>query len=106
MRNQADGERPLARETIKLKQLMDRKRLLGPQQIKESDLNGEQILNITRLIGHKELMPGSGQWKVLTTSKPQDECWICGNKSTHSFCTVMSHADRLNAIPTSSKSLS
>ena len=50
--------------------------MLGPQEDKETDLNGEKILNVTRLIGHKEQIPGSGKWKVLTTSK--DECWICG----------------------------
>jgi len=29
----------------------------------------------TRLLGHKQDMPGSGQWKLI--SSRHEECWVC-----------------------------
>jgi hypothetical protein len=35
----------------------------------------EKLLIFQRMVGHKEEMPGSGQWKILT--EKGDQCWIC-----------------------------
>lgn len=36
------------------------------------------MLVFTRQIGHKEDMPGSGQWRVITKQPvAENECWIC-----------------------------
>ena len=70
------GEKPVARETIKLKQIMKRKRIHSLVNDFAEDPNQEaSILTCTRILGHKLEMPGSGQWKMITDKK--DECWIC-----------------------------
>ena len=38
----------------------------------------KKTLIFTRTIGHKEDMPGSGQWKIITHENVgQNECYIC-----------------------------
>ena len=38
-------------------------------------------LIITRMLGHKEEMPGSGRWRVITKENiGQNECWVCDRK--------------------------
>jgi len=33
---------------------------------------------ISRNLGHKEEIPGSGQWRVITADLPgYNECWVC-----------------------------
>ena len=39
-------------------------------------------LSIQRNLGHKRLMPGSGQWQMQTLFEP-DSCWYCNN---YSYC--------------------
>ena len=35
-------------------------------------------LSLTRQLGHRETIPGSGQWQMLTDGAP-DACWHCDN---------------------------
>jgi hypothetical protein len=42
----------------------------------------ENILILSRMILHKNEMPGSGQWKLL--KKMIEKCWICNN-NVHSL---------------------
>jgi len=36
---------------------------------------------MTRNIGHKEDIPGSGQWRIITDELPgRNECWVCDRK--------------------------
>ena len=72
---EAEGEKPVARETIKIKQNMERKRIhsLVNQFGDRQDTGGRMIF--TRILGHKWDMPGSGQWKLI--SDMSEECWIC-----------------------------
>jgi len=38
----------------------------------------ECALVVTRNIGHKEDIPGSGQWRMITKDIPgHNECWVC-----------------------------
>ena len=38
----------------------------------------KNILVISRLIGHKDDMPGSGRWNFFQQSiKETNDCWIC-----------------------------
>ena len=39
-----------------------------------------QDLTISRVLGHKALMPGSGQWR-LNKKLDASACWYCGNWS-------------------------
>ena len=35
-------------------------------------------MTISRQLGHKNLIPGSGQWKFNKKNDPSS-CWYCGN---------------------------
>lgn len=35
-------------------------------------------LTITRILGHKLRMPGSGRWRIQTVSESEN-CWVCDN---------------------------
>lgn len=41
----------------------------------EKLFNVDEKLILTRFLGHKDELPGSGQWRLLT--EPKDDCWIC-----------------------------
>lgn len=41
------------------------------------------ICTITRVLGHREEMPGSGQWRMITTEG--EHCWVC---SFHRYTLV------------------
>ena len=69
------GDRPIARETIKLKQNMERKRIHSLVNELPSEEATDNRLIFTRVLGHKPDMPGAGQWKVITHKA--DDCWIC-----------------------------
>ena len=44
------------------------------------DAEGSTLI-ITRMLGHKEEMPGSGRWRVITKENiGQNECWVCDRK--------------------------
>ena len=47
---------------------------MNAQDVK-TGLNDQRCL-IQRHLGHKNVMPGSSQWRVYTRQK--DDCWICG----------------------------
>ena len=65
----------MARETIKIKQNMERKRIFSLVNDFAIDGNEDSRLILTRILGHKMDMPGSGQWKVIKDKS--EECWIC-----------------------------
>ena len=61
------GEKPIARETIKIKQIYQRKRIHSLINDFTEDPDQERnILTCTRVLGHKTEMPGIGQWKLIT----------------------------------------
>jgi hypothetical protein len=71
---EATGEKPIARETIKVKQIMERKRINSlVNEFAGADSSQDRMI-CTRILGHKLEMPGSGQWKLITDK--QEECWI------------------------------
>ena len=73
---------------------MDRKRLHGSTVNRGANTNESVTLIITRLLGHKTDMPGSGQWKIINDTKKQEECWICGlNKYSLLFWSEFAQAD-------------
>ena len=72
---EAEGEKPVARETIKIKQIMERKRQTSLVNEFTTDYDNGQRLILTRVLGHKMDMPGSGQWKLIKDKT--DDCWIC-----------------------------
>ena len=74
MGHEQKGEKPIARETIKIKQNMDRKRIYSLVNDFGDD-NLESTMIFTRILGHKEDMPGSGQWKLIKDKL--EDCWIC-----------------------------
>ena len=70
----------MAREAIKLKQNLERKRIHSlvnefPINIGQSDSR----MIFTRVLGHKADMPGSGQWKLIKDKT--DECWVCDQEA-------------------------
>lgn len=48
-----EGEKPIAREAIKLKQIMKRKRIFNKEHEFAIDSNTEQRFICTRILGHK-----------------------------------------------------
>ena len=67
-------ERNIARESIKVKQIMQQKRI--ESRVTQFPRNDDAANFIfTRHIGLKESMPGSGQWKMVTDN--DDACWHC-----------------------------
>ena len=65
----------MARETIKVKQNMERKRIFSLVNDIANDTAESSRCILTRIMGHKVDMPGSGQWKLITDKS--DECWVC-----------------------------
>jgi len=72
---EAEGEKAVARETIKIKQNMERKRIHSLVNEFADDQASDSRMIFTRILGHKIDMPGSGQWKMITDKR--EECWIC-----------------------------
>ena len=72
---ESKGEKPVARETIKLKQIMERKRIFSKEHGLGDDADASNRLICSRIIGHRREMPGIGQWKLITDKR--DCCWIC-----------------------------
>ena len=70
-----DGEKPIARETIKVKQNMERKRIFSLVNEFSDDTATDSKMIFTRILGHKEDMPGSGQWRLI--QERHEECWVC-----------------------------
>lgn len=68
-------EKPIARETIKVKQNMERKRIFSLVNDFADDTATDSMMIFTRILGHKSDMPGSGQWKLLKDRR--ETCWIC-----------------------------
>lgn len=62
------------REGIKLRNIVQSKRI-NDFGIDLPRLESSKLI-IQRHLGHKNLIPGAGQWGVYTEQK--DECWICG----------------------------
>ena len=69
------GEKAVARETIKIKQNMQRKRIHSLVNEFADDQTSDSRMIFTRILGHKIDMPGSGQWKLITEKR--EECWVC-----------------------------
>jgi len=70
-----EGEKPVAREIIKIKQIMERKRVESRVNAFAEDISGDTRMILTRFLGHRPEMPGSGQWRMITDKT--SECWIC-----------------------------
>lgn len=70
-----EGEKAVARETIKIKQNNQRKRIYSLVNEFADDKTSDSRLIFTRILGHKYDLPGSGQWKMITDK--QEECWLC-----------------------------
>ena len=69
-----ETERNLASDAIKVKQILQQKRI--ESRVTEFPRNDDAVdLILTRHIGIKESMPGSGQWRMLTDK--HDACWFC-----------------------------
>ena len=73
--HEANGEKPIARETIKIKQNLERKRIHSLINDFGDDSSTDSRMIFTRILGHKPDMPGSGQWRLL--KEKHDECWVC-----------------------------
>lgn len=69
------GDKPIARETIKLKQNMERKRIYSMVNELPTEEAADNRLIFTRILGHKQDMRGSGQWRMIKDKN--EECWIC-----------------------------
>lgn len=66
----------MAREAIKLKQNFERKRIYSlVNDFPRDVIASESRMIFTRVLGHKQDIPGSGQWKLI--SDKTDECWVC-----------------------------
>lgn len=38
----------------------------------------QEMLIFTRYLGHKTELPGSGQWRMISTANDeQQRCWVC-----------------------------
>ena len=61
------------RAGIKLQSIVNSKRM---NELIHPNVINKKTCIITRHIGYKKMIPGSGQWKILTEEK--DECWFCG----------------------------
>ena len=75
---ESKGEKPVARETIKLKQIMERKRIFSKEHGLGDDADASNRLICSRIIVINFLVywtPGIGQWKLITDKR--DCCWIC-----------------------------
>ena len=73
---EAEDDKPIARETIKCKQNMERKRIYSLVNDFGVDDNAtESRMIFSRILGHKKDMPGSGQWKLIRDR--HEDCWIC-----------------------------
>lgn len=72
---EAEGDRPVARETIKVKQNLERKRIYSLVNEFAEDAALESKLILTRVLGHRFDMPGSGQWRLL--KEKHEDCWVC-----------------------------
>jgi hypothetical protein len=70
-----DGEQPIARDSIKLKQIFNRKRMYSKENNIGQEVDDQQKLICTRVLNHKQDIPGIGQWKVITDKT--EKCWIC-----------------------------
>ena len=47
--------------------------------------DASEMLVFTRYLGHKKEMPGSGQWRMISTANDsQERCWVC-NLETYSL---------------------
>ncbi len=75
MGQEVEGEKPVARETIKIKQNMERKRIFSLVNEFADDSATDSRMIFTRVLGHKQDMPGSGQWKLIKDK--HEECWVC-----------------------------
>ena len=69
------SEPDVAQETIKLKQIMTRKRYESKENKFGEEASKDKKLIILRYLGHKFDIPGSGQWKIF--DKHHQKCWIC-----------------------------
>ena len=64
----------MASDAIQVKQILQQKRIESRvTEFPRSDDATDMILS--RHIGLKEAMPGSGQWTMLT--EKDDACWFC-----------------------------
>jgi len=70
-----EGEKPVARESIKIKQILKRKRIYSKVHKFAEDADSSQKMILTRVLDHKRDIPGIGQWKVITDKR--ETCWIC-----------------------------
>ena len=59
-RKEIPGEKPVARETIKVKQNLERKRIFSLVNDFGDETVEESRMILTRILGHKMHMPGSG----------------------------------------------
>ena len=57
----------------------------GQSNRQEVEDDPSEMLIFTRYLGHKIEMPGSGQWRMISTSNDEQErCWVC-NKEVYSL---------------------
>lgn len=61
------------RAGLKLQSIINSKRM---NELSHPNVINRQTCIITRHIGYKVMIPGAGQWKIITD--PKDECWFCG----------------------------
>lgn len=53
----------------------------GEQDRKDSANEANEMLIFTRYLGHKIEIPGSGQWRMISTSHDEhDRCWVCNGE--------------------------
>ena len=62
-------------ESIKIKQLNNLKRIVQNGSTDDSFFADDQKLIFTRYLMHKQEIPGSAQWRMVTDKK--EHCWIC-----------------------------
>ena len=75
----ANFRRWLLEESAKIQAARTKARIIDKREI--NMLSGNtQDLTISRALGHKALMPGSGQWR-LNKKLDASACWYCGNWS-------------------------
>ena len=69
-----EGQQFLARDTILIRQVMQQKRIEQKAIDFPKDPESSPLV-LTRIIGFKEQIPGSGQWRLSTSNA--HPCWHC-----------------------------
>ena len=68
-------EKTFLRESVKIKQINSGKRIVQNGATDDKFFDIETKLILMRYLHHKETVPGSGQWQIMT--QKDEHCWLC-----------------------------